>query len=98
MKKGGTYQDRGVGTMYLKSVVNSTKVQLIVRADTSLGNLLLNILLPCAVPAKKMGNNNVMLACIPTPDSEPPPVPVLLRVKTSEDADTVLEKINSCAK
>lgn len=91
VKKDGNYSDRGVGQLYLKPVAGSEKVQLIVRADTNLGNLLLNFILSESIPLQRMGKNNVMLVCIPTPESKPPPVPILLRVKTSEEADELLK-------
>lgn len=93
MKKDGNYSDRGVGMLYLKPTPNG-KMQLIVRADTALGNLLLNTLLTSSIPTKLMNKNTIMLVCLPLPDSTPPPVPVLLRVKTSEAADELLETLN----
>lgn len=79
--------------MFLKPTPND-KTQLIVRADTSCANLLLNTILSEAIPTQRMGKNNVMMVLLPTPDSKPPPTPILLRVKTSEDADTLLEVLN----
>lgn len=93
VKTSKDYSDRGVGTLYLKKAENS-KVQLIVRADTNLGNILLNVLLSDGLPVSRLGKNNVMVVCIPTPDSKPPPTSVLLRVKTSDEADELLETIN----
>lgn len=92
VKDDGDYKDRGTGTLYLKNVKDSEKVQLIVRADTNLGNILLNILLSSATPAKRL-KNNVVLVCIPTPESEPKPRSVLVRVKTEDDAKELLETI-----
>lgn len=91
VKKDGNFGDRGVGNLYLKPVDNSEKNQLIVRADTNLGNLLCNFILSASIPTKRMGKKDVMLVCLPTPDFKPPPVPVLLRVKSSEEADKLLE-------
>lgn len=91
VKDDGGYKDRGTGTLYLKNVKDD-KVQLIVRADTNLGNILLNILLSSAIPAKCL-KNNVVLVCIPTPESEQKPRSVLVRVKTEEDAKELLEEI-----
>uniref|UniRef100_H2Z2N7 RanBD1 domain-containing protein n=1 Tax=Ciona savignyi TaxID=51511 RepID=H2Z2N7_CIOSA len=65
--KGNSYADKGVGHLHLKPVESSSKTQLIVRADTSLGNLLLNILLNSAMPVGKQGKNNVSISCIPNP-------------------------------
>lgn len=79
--------------LFLKPTPNG-KMQLIVRAETALGNLLLNTLLTQSIPTKRMNSNTIMLVCLPMPDSLPPPVPVLLRVKTSETADTLFETLN----
>lgn len=93
VKKDGNFSDRGVGNMYLKPIENSEKVQLIVRADTNLGNLLCNFILSENIPTKRMGKKDVMLVCLPTPDTKPPPVPILLRVKSPEEADALLETL-----
>ncbi|XP_029666519.1 nuclear pore complex protein Nup50 [Formica exsecta] len=93
IKKNDNFSDRGVGMLYLKPTPNG-KTQLIVRADTALGNLLLNILLTQSIPIKRMNKNTIMLVCLPMPDSSPPPVPMLLRVKTSEVADELFETLN----
>lgn len=91
VKDDADFKDRGTGTLYLKSVQGG-KIQLIVRADTNLGNILLNILLTASVPAKRL-KNNVVLVCIPTPDADPKPKSVLVRVKTEDDATELLEEI-----
>ena len=64
------------------------------------GNILLNILLTSALPTKRQGKNNVFLICVPNPpinvkEEEPStePVPMLIRVKTAEDADELLAKL-----
>lgn len=93
VKKDGNFTDRGIGTLFLKPTPNE-KTQLLVRAETSLGNLLLNTLLTESIPTKRMNKNTIMLVCLPMPESTPPPVPVLLRVKTDEDADVLLETLN----
>lgn len=55
------------------------------------GNILLNILVQASIPVTRVGRNNVMLLCVPNPpvDEKSPasPVPLLVRVKTAEDAD-----------
>lgn len=55
------------------------------------GNILLNILVPSSMPCSRVGKNNVMVVCVPNPsiDDKNPnsPVPLLIRVKTAEDAD-----------
>lgn len=94
VKKEGNFVDKGVGTLYIKMVDDSGKHQLLVRANTSLGNVLVNLILVKAIPTQKSGKNNVMMVCIPTPDCQPPPIPILVRVKTSEEADELLETLN----
>ncbi|XP_050672653.1 nuclear pore complex protein Nup50 [Leptidea sinapis] len=93
-KKDGNFIDKGVGTLYIKKVEESNKHQLLVRANTALGNVLLNLIISSSIPTQRMGKNNVMIVCIPTPDTEPPPTPVLIRVKTPEEADDLLEVLN----
>lgn len=93
VKKDNAFTDRGVGNLFLKPVPSSEKVQLIVRADTSLGNLLCNFILSASIPVKRLGKKDVMLVCIPTPDAKPPPVPILLRVVSPEIADELLETL-----
>lgn len=55
------------------------------------GNILLNIMVQASIPCTRVGKNNVMLMCVPNPpvDEKNPdtPVPLLVRVKTAEDAD-----------
>ncbi|XP_015172653.1 PREDICTED: nuclear pore complex protein Nup50 [Polistes dominula] len=91
IKKDGNFSDRGIGTLFLKPTPNG-KTQLIVRAENSLGNLLLNTLLTESIPTQRLNKNTIMLVCLP--DSQPPPTPVLLRVKTSEEADVLLETLD----
>ncbi|KAK0180835.1 hypothetical protein PV327_003174 [Microctonus hyperodae] len=94
VKKDGVFGDRGIGVLFLKPTPNG-KTQLIVRAENSLGNLLLNTLLTSSIPTKRMNEKTVMLVCLPLAESQPPPTPILLRVKTSEDADSLLEALES---
>lgn len=98
VKADSGYKERGVGMLYIKSVESGSKTQLLVRADTNLGNILLNILLTDAVPSKRIGKNDVMLICLPTPDSKPPPTTVLVRVKTAIEADDLLAQIEKYKK
>lgn len=97
-KKGESYAERGVGNLYLKPIEGKT--QLLVRADTSLGNILLNIMLSASLPMSRTGKNNVLLVCIPNPpvDAKNPDskeaIPMLIRVKTAEEADELLETLN----
>merc|ERR1719449_335813 len=90
-KKDGSYVEKGVGMLHLKSTEGG-KTQLLVRADTNLGNVLLNILLSSQIPTTRVGKNNVMMVCVPNPPVDPKadtsaPCPMLIRVKDAEAAD-----------
>ncbi|KAM8973078.1 nuclear pore complex protein Nup50 isoform 3-T3 [Pelodytes ibericus] len=89
-KKDNEFKEKGVGTLHLKPVGNR-KTQLLIRADTNLGNVLLNILVQPSMPCSRTGKNNVLIVCVPNPpiDEKNPTVPItmLLRVKSTEDAD-----------
>uniref|UniRef100_A0A8D0CWV6 Nuclear pore complex protein Nup50 n=1 Tax=Sander lucioperca TaxID=283035 RepID=A0A8D0CWV6_SANLU len=89
-KKESEFKEKGVGTLHLKHTQDG-KIQMIIRADTNLGNILLNIMLQASMPCSRVGKNNVMVVCVPNPpvdDKDPgSPVPLLIRVKTAEDAD-----------
>uniref|UniRef100_A0A1A7YVB6 Nuclear pore complex protein Nup50 n=1 Tax=Iconisemion striatum TaxID=60296 RepID=A0A1A7YVB6_9TELE len=89
-KKEAEFKEKGVGTLHLKNTSDG-KIQMIIRADTNLGNILLNIIVQPSMPCSRVGKNNVMVVCVPNPpihDKNPSgPVPLLIRVKTAEDAD-----------
>ncbi|XP_067906931.1 nuclear pore complex protein Nup50 [Heterodontus francisci] len=89
-KKDGDFKEKGIGTIHLKPVADQ-KIQLLVRADTNLGNILLNIMLHPSLPCTRTGKNNILIVCIPNPpiDEKNPDtaIPILIRVKTTEDAD-----------
>ncbi|XP_072123929.1 nuclear pore complex protein Nup50 isoform X2 [Mobula birostris] len=89
-KKDGDFKDKGIGTIHLKPVADQ-KFQLLIRADTNLGNILLNILLHPSLPCTRTGKNNILLVCVPNPpiDEKNPDaaMPILIRVKTTQDAD-----------
>ena len=61
----------------------------------STGNILLNIMVQASMPCSRMGKNNVMVVCVPNPPVDDKnastPVPMLIRVKTTEDADELLQ-------
>ncbi|XP_016970176.1 nuclear pore complex protein Nup50 [Drosophila rhopaloa] len=92
IKKEKDFGDRGVGTLYLKPVKGMEKTQLLVRADTNLGNILVNLILTEGIPCQRMGKNNVMMVCVPTPEDSKA-TSLLLRVKTGDEADDLLKKI-----
>ncbi|KAK1327610.1 hypothetical protein QTO34_012899 [Cnephaeus nilssonii] len=89
-KKDNEFKEKGVGTLHLKPTANQ-KTQLLVRADTNLGNILLNVLIPPNMPCTRTGKNNVLIVCVPNPPVDEKnaaaPVTMLIRVKTGEDAD-----------
>lgn len=89
-KKDNEFKEKGVGTLHLKPTANQ-KTQLLVRADTNLGNILLNVLIPPNMPCTRTGKNNVLIVCVPNPPLDEKnasaPATMLIRVKTSEDAD-----------
>lgn len=89
-KKDNEFKEKGVGTLHLKPAAGQ-KTQLLVRADTNLGNILLNVLVPPNMPCSRTGKNNVLLVCVPNPPLDEKnasaPATMLVRVKTSEDAD-----------
>ncbi|XP_039091270.1 nuclear pore complex protein Nup50 [Hyaena hyaena] len=89
-KKDNEFKEKGVGTLHLKPTANQ-KTQLLVRADTNLGNILLNVLIPPNMPCTRTGRNNVLIVCVPNPPIDEKnatvPVTMLIRVKTGEDAD-----------
>ncbi|KAL4833904.1 hypothetical protein H8958_011146 [Nasalis larvatus] len=89
-KKDNEFKEKGIGTLHLKPTANQ-KTQLLVRADTNLGNILLNVLIPPNMPCTRTGKNNVLIICVPNPPIDEKnatmPVTMLIRVKTSEDAD-----------
>ncbi|XP_028305356.1 nuclear pore complex protein Nup50 [Gouania willdenowi] len=95
-KKEAEFKEKGVGTLHLKPMAEG-KTQMIIRADTNLGNILLNVLLQASMPCSRVGKNNVMVLCVPNPpvDELKPdsPVPLLVRVKTAEDADELLRTL-----
>merc|ERR1712130_853786 len=95
-KKEDAYIERGLGAIHLK-LTDDRKVQVVVRAGTSLGNILLNVLIGEGIPVERVGKNNVMVICVPNPlidlKADPQPTSFLIRVKTSEEADELKEKM-----
>ncbi len=96
IKKDGNFVDLGVGFLFLKLVGDEQKCQIIVRANNKLANILINVLLTSGIPTQLMGKNNVMVICCPTPEAKP--TTVLLRVKTAEDAQELLDTMNKYKK
>nr|XP_034318383.1 nuclear pore complex protein Nup50 isoform X3 [Crassostrea gigas] len=100
-QRDGKWNEKGVGFLHLKKP--DGKAQLVVRADTNLGNILLNISLSPSIPLKRQGTNNVYMMCVPNPkispkDEENKPAAMLVRVKNAEAADELLEKMEDLRK
>jgi len=100
-QKDGAWVERGVGNIHIKPC--DGKTQLVMRADTSLGNIILNIMLNSSIPLKRQGKNNVSMICIPNPPIDPKvddkkPASLLIRVKTGDDADELLEQLQKYQK
>ena len=71
-KKGKEFADKGLGMLHLKKV-DGGKTQLLVRAETNLGNILLNILVNDQMNIDKR-KNNIQFGCIPNP-----PIPGIMK-------------------
>ena len=72
------------------------KTQMIVRAETNLGNILLNIVLNKSMSFSRRGNN-IQFSCVPNPpikDLDPGPVVMLIKVKNADIATILEEEIN----
>jgi len=92
-KKGKGFADKGLGMCHLKKVEG--KAQMIVRAETNLGNILLNVVLNESMNFTRRGNN-VQFSCVPNPpikDLEAGPVVMLAKVKNADLAQILEEEI-----
>ncbi len=88
--------------MYLKPISNSESTQLIIRADNSLANILLNVKLSKIFPITKIGVKDVSYICVPNPvipnvDTKAP-CKFLFKVKSEDDAKELLDKLNELKK
>ena len=100
-KRESSWSELGVGMLNLKKL--DKKTQLLIRNDTTLGKVLLNVRLLENTPISRSGKNNVMLVCIPNPPlyskesdgDNSKPATYLIRVKTKEDADKLFELLKS---
>ncbi|VDD74002.1 unnamed protein product [Mesocestoides corti] len=101
-KKSDQWTERGLGNLHIIPS-GDDKFQLLVRADTNLGNILLNIMVTKDIPMQ-LQKNNITFACVPSPPlpgasqndeatSSPRPVPMLIRVKNDEAAENLLSEI-----
>ena len=77
-KKGKEFTEKGLGMLHLKKV-DGGKTQLLVRAETNLGNILLNILVNDQMNIDKR-KNNIQFGCIPNP-----PIPGIMNNKLGKN-------------
>ena len=102
-EKEKKYTDRGIGNLFIKPIDDAAKAaQLIIRADNTLGTILLNVKLNKMFPVAKEGKNNVSYLCVPNPPipnvNETAPCKFLFKVKTDEDATELHDKLNEYKK
>ena len=95
--------DRGIGNLFIKPTSSGESTQLIVRADTALANILLNVKLSRILPVSKVGAKDVSYLCVPNPPianvaDAKAPCKFLFKVKTEADADELFEKLNEYKK
>ena len=94
-KKADEYVDLGVGNL---KVVNSSEqtVQLLMRNDTSIGNVMLNVRLTPEIPMM-LNKNNVIVVCPPNPpigkSEDKDSLTYLIRVKTAHQAQQLYSTI-----
>jgi hypothetical protein len=97
-EKESKFCERGIGNLFLKPMSNGLKTQLIVRADTSLANILLNVSLNKLQPVAKASNKDVTYVCVPNPPilnvDDKLPCKFLFKVKTEQDANELFDKLN----
>ncbi|TRY72560.1 hypothetical protein TCAL_13871, partial [Tigriopus californicus] len=94
-KSGSEFKEKGLGMLHLKDVDDGKKTQMVVRAETNLGNILLNILLTDQLNVTQRANN-IQFVCVPNPEIkglEPGPVSMLAKVKTAELAKELAAKV-----
>ena len=97
-EKEKKFSDRGIGNLFIKPINDGESTQLIVRADTKLASILLNVKLSKSLPVSKAGPKDVSYLCLPNPPipnvESNVPCKFLFKVKTEEDAAELLEKMN----
>ena len=95
-KKGSEFIEVGVGILKVQSSSSKGTVHLLMRNDTSIGSVMLNVKVSANMPLSTK-KNSVLLVC-PTPNPplsslEEGPVTYLLRVKTAESAEQLVSTI-----
>lgn len=100
-KRESNWVELGIGMLNLKKI--DRKTQVLVRNDTTLGKILLNVYLAESTPISRSGKNNVILVSVPNPPlyakesdgDNSKPATYLIRVKTAEDADELFAQLNA---
>lgn len=96
-KRDSDWCELGVGMLSLKKVAE--KIQVIIRNDTALSKILLNVFVTEETPTLRSGKNNVVLMTVPNPPvldkDNTKPVSYLIRVKTAENADELLKHLKT---
>ncbi len=91
-KKGAEYCELGVGTLKIETSGDKA-VRLLLRNDTSVGKVILNVRITNGIPVSSKGNN-VFVVCMPNPPltkkPDDSPVSYLIRVKTAQLAEKLL--------
>lgn len=67
-KKGSEWKSKAVGMLHFKKLEDKT--QLVLRADTNLGNIFLNIILDPNTPIKLAGKTNISMVTVANPPVE----------------------------
>ena len=99
-KRDDDWSELGVGMLNLKKI-SEKKIQVLVRNDTALGKILLNVCITETTPTSRSGKNNILLMSVPNPpvfvkeDDNTKPVSYLIRVKTGEGADELLKHLKT---
>lgn len=86
----GKPKDKGIGMLYLKKLEDG-RHQVVVRADNNLGTVILNILLQKSLPLQKNGKNAISTVDLQANNQKG--MPIIIRVKTEDDADKLLAKM-----
>lgn len=92
--EGKKFKDLGVGNLFVKPL-SSGKNQLLIRADNSLGTILVNALLNASTPIRQNKPTNILIT-LPSADGKP--ITYLMRVKDAtlgNELTQALEKYKS---
>ena len=97
-KRTDDWSELGVGMLSLKKI-SDEKIQVIIRNDTALGKIILNVIINESTPMSRSGKNNVLLLSVPNPPvfgkegDNSKPVSYLIRVKSAENTEELLMKM-----